>query len=374
MDSNNNDSDDNESILNEILGNDDASTIVHGQHLNPATTEHLKLFNPTFKKKKGPPKKVDIIDPQEFKNPQKAIESVINSNVSHELVPSLSNKKSNAIKDMISKASEEIKKELFLSYDENIPENETNTFHSSVEVLLREIKFQEEFINPNIHGFRLNGNKNLKQTKQEQTLPFDLKNYQFIEAELSPEDLKEFHREKEEVERIAQKRRAELEQEIQFAALRKKVEFEKHEQERRDKYNAILQKSLERVNEMNQRIEKEKKEARLAEEEKERAEQEKIKWKIKTDREAAQAMKAAVKLLAEEELAKKNAEDSKKIAIRKQQLEEEAEERKRKTEEYFKIIEENRQKAHDYVNKQKERYENMKKEAKRIEEERKKAE
>ena len=66
----------------------DSNNNNNGPHLNPATTEHLKLFNPTFKKKKGPPKKVTIIDPQEFKNPDLTFNSVINSNVL-ELLPDL---------------------------------------------------------------------------------------------------------------------------------------------------------------------------------------------------------------------------------------------------------------------------------------------
>ena len=435
MDSKNSDSDDEKSFLNSILKIDDASNLVHGENLNPTTTEHLKLFNPTFKKKKGPPKKVDIIDPQEFKNPQKAIESVVNSNMSHDLVPSLPKTKTNTIKDMIDKATDEIRKELIVSYDETIPDNEKNTFRSSVEVLLRELQFQEQFITPNIESFSLMPNKNKAKSQK-----LDLNNYQISSGEeLSKEQLQSIEIKKAEIERAAKKRKLELDQEIEFSSLRKKVEFEKLQQERREHYSAELQKALEKQKEIDLEIQKKEEEEREAQKEREKVEKEKIQMQLNLDKQAIDAMNVGVTLIQHEEFAKKACDQheiaeayltqkqefekewklkmekvnelhysveeikniqekidisnqerikaeneakqskiAKEIALKKLEIEKakkfDAEEKKRKAQEYVKIIEEKKKKAQELFEKRKERYEFMKKEAIRIEEERKKAE
>ena len=48
----------------------------NGEGLKTPYNETLKLFNTTFNKKKGAPKKVTIIDPQEFKKPEKYTEII----------------------------------------------------------------------------------------------------------------------------------------------------------------------------------------------------------------------------------------------------------------------------------------------------------
>ena len=76
--------------------------------------------------------------------------------MSHELLPDLRKYVSfwNKI-DGKSNVSSEITNSIFENYSDNMNEKETNTFYSSVEILLRELKFQEQFITPNTVGFSL---------------------------------------------------------------------------------------------------------------------------------------------------------------------------------------------------------------------------
>ena len=58
----------------------------YGDGLKTPYNETLKLFNTTFNKKKGAPKKVTVIDPQEFKKPEKYTEIINAGNKSYEIV------------------------------------------------------------------------------------------------------------------------------------------------------------------------------------------------------------------------------------------------------------------------------------------------
>ena len=98
------------------------------------------------------------------------IESVENNNISHELLPDLRNMSVSGINSMINNVSSEITNSIFENYSDDMNEKETNKFFSSVEVLLRELKFQEQFITPNTVGFSLNSNRHVGK-------PIDLQNY-----------------------------------------------------------------------------------------------------------------------------------------------------------------------------------------------------
>ena len=266
--------------------------------LNPETTEHLKLFNPTFKKKKGPPKKVTIIDPQEFKNPIKAIESVENNNMSHELLPDLRNMSVSGIKSMINNVSSEITNSIFENYSDDMNEKETNKFFSSVEVLLRELKFQEQFITPNTVGFSLNSNRHVGK-------PIDLQNYSRTDEEYTPAEYQNYLAAKEEIERKSKLIEIELEKEATFQQERRRIEFEIEQEKRRERARLEREKALEHDKKIREEMRIKKQQAEAMRLEQMRVEQEKREAEEKAQDEKREAMEAAYKSYLEEQQANK---------------------------------------------------------------------
>ena len=316
MDSNNNNNNNSRNSLSTL---DNIS--VDSSDLNPVTTEHLKLFNPTFKKKRGPPKKVTIIDPQEFKKPEKAIESVVNNNLSHEILPDLRNMTPGKIKSMINNVSDEIQDGLFDSLNENMTDKEANSFYNSVEVLLREIKFQEEFINPHIIGFSLSG-----ENKKRYGNSIELQNYRPIEDELSPEQYQVYLDEQSEIKKKAEILRLELEKEVNFQAQRRQIEYLKEQEEQREKRRILNEKAIEFEKKLKIEIEKKREEAILAERERLRIEEEKKIIDENARIERIKAAEAAYKHMVEQEEAKIasiEAEKAANLALRKKKIEDE---------------------------------------------------
>jgi hypothetical protein len=329
--------------------------------LNPETTEHLKLFNPTFKKKKGPPKKVTIIDPQEFKNPQKTIDSIENNNMGHEILPDLRNMTVSGIKSMIDNVSSEITDPIFENYSDNMTEKETNTFYSSVEVLLRELKFQEKFITPNTVGFSLNSNRHTGK-------PFDLQNYSPIKEELTPAEYENYIAAKEEIERKAKLIEIELEKEAAFQQKRRKIEFEIEQEKRKEKIRIQNEKAIEHDRKIREELRLKKKQMEAVRQEKIRVEQEKKEAQERALEEKKQAMEAAYKSYLEMEEANKAKEELRKaqiIAQKKKIIEKQRENEMKRIENIKKSIAEIRKAREEHQKAENERKQAEKEEQKK---------
>lgn len=114
---------------------------------NPNTTEHVQLFNKTAIKKKSPTMKISITEIQKATDIQ--LQSIVNGNVSYELLPDIVK---NISKDSIIRSLENLSKKFSVSFenyyhiDSDIDVKNNDRFHNSIEIYLRELQFQEEFI------------------------------------------------------------------------------------------------------------------------------------------------------------------------------------------------------------------------------------
>ena len=181
----------------------------------PAYTETLQLFNTTFNKKTGPPKKVSIVDPMEFKDDNKYKEMVTRGNVSYEIVKKIQRiNRINTI-ELIKKLSEPVDEETFDKYYDNLEDKE---FLSSVDIYLQELSFLQEYATRGIPEFRMEHFDSRAQPSMV------IENHLGEIFKLSEEEHNHYNKQKERIEIQIEVKRDLIEKQAKFLIERKKEE------------------------------------------------------------------------------------------------------------------------------------------------------
>lgn len=295
---------------------------------NPATTERLQLFHNISKKPKKPPASVGMVNPVELKDTEKNLKAVLNGNKSHELIPNII--RSINPQKLVSLLENVNSKVEFMSFEDYYQDEikESTTFYSNVELYLRELQFQKEYILNTTRNVQLGVVENPLQGKK----AMSYENEQNGVKELTPEEYHKYTKKQEELELSISMNKIQRNNEFKNKILQKNQLLEEIAKENAEKW-------AQKVKEAEQRDKELKKKAIEAEE---KANMAKIEQKEEERKQLEAHKKAVDEKLLELRLARQSKiekENALKALKEKEDADREVKQRKQEQEEWIKKLE-----------------------------------
>lgn len=295
---------------------------------NPATTERLQLFHNISKKPKGPPAKVGMVNPMEFKDSEKNLKAVLNGNKSHELIPNII--RSINPQKLVSLLENVNSKVEFMSFEDYYQDEikDSTNFYSNVELYLRELQFQQEYILNTTRNVQLGLVENPLQGKK----AMSYENEQNGVEELTQEDYQKYKKKQQELDLSIGMKNIETINEFKNKILQKNQLLEEIAKENAEKWAKKVKEAEERERELKKQAIDAQQKANMAKLE----QQEKERKQLEAHKKAVDEKLLELRLARQTKIEKENAL---KALKEKEDAEREVKQRKQAQEEWLKKLE-----------------------------------